>query len=309
MHIGDLARRLGMRVDTLRAWERRYGLLQPQRSTGGFRLYSRADEAIVRAMIVEIDRGFPPAQAAKLALAGRPPRAAALPAAMQAADHAPAEPAVSGTNLEVATAELYRTLMYFGGVRAHEMLDVLLAELTLNTVLRDVVMPCLRLIGDAWERGDINVAQEHFSSQVIRDRLLGLAREWDQGLGPRVVLACPTDEQHDIALICFGLVLSRSGWRVTFLGPDTPMEALAHAAETLSPDLMVLTANEEGSFVAIAAGLRALAAGHQLAIAGRGATPAVARAAGATVLAGGPVEAAVQVAAGGREWRGTGKPV
>jgi DNA-binding transcriptional MerR regulator len=69
VQIGDLARRTGLSVDVLRVWERRYGLLRPRRSAGGFRLYSSGDEDTVRTMLAEIDRGFPPAQAAKLALA------------------------------------------------------------------------------------------------------------------------------------------------------------------------------------------------------------------------------------------------
>ena len=304
MHIGDLARRVGISVDTLRAWERRYGLLNPQRSPGGFRLYSRADEAVVRSMLVEIDLGYPPVQAAKLALAGK----RQIDLILAAVGTTEGSIAISGTNLEMVAAELNRTLIQFEGVRAHEMLDVLLAELTLNTVLRDVVLPCIRLIGEAWDRGDISVAQEHFSTQILRERLLGLAREWDQGRGPRALLACPTGEQHDIALICFGLVLSRSGWRVTFLGPDTPIDALEQAAEAVSPDLIVLTANRTQSFVEIAVGLSVLGAGHRLAIAGLGATTAIASAAGATILDGGPVEAAQAVAAGSdrRTSRNTG---
>ncbi|MEO6714255.1 MAG: B12-binding domain-containing protein, partial [Mycobacteriales bacterium] len=299
VHIGDVARRLAMRVDTLRAWERRYGLLHPQRSTGGFRLYSSADEAVVRAMIVEIDKGFPPAQAAKLALS----RTASV---LRGGRTGSTEQNLTGgrtasatqSDLQQVREDLHRELMSFGGAAAQRILDTMLAELTLNTVLRDVVLPCLRRIGEGWGRGEVAVAQEHFASQLLRDRLLGLAREWDQGRGPRALLACPAQERHDIALICFGVVLARSGWRVTFLGPDTPIVALAHAAERLTPDLIVLTAHEESIFAAIAPQLSKLPGRRELALAGPGATPAVVHAAAAVVLEEGPVEAAVSVAAG-----------
>jgi DNA-binding transcriptional MerR regulator len=287
VQIGDLARRVGVRVDTLRAWERRYGLLDPHRSTGGFRLYSSDDEAIVRAMISEIDRGYPPSQAAKLALGradSRDPSAATT---------SPTDL----THLATIRTELYRALLGFDGGRAHQLLDGLLAEFTLNAVLRDVLLPCLQQIGEGWAGGEVTIAEEHFASQLIRERLLGLARDWDQGRGPRALLACPAGERHDIGLICFGLVLSRSGWRITFLGPDTPVTALAEAVATVSPDLIVLTATREDRFTSITEPMRALAADVDLVLAGPGATADAARATGVTLLEDAPVDAALQIAA------------
>jgi MerR family transcriptional regulator, light-induced transcriptional regulator len=298
VQIGDLARRVGVRVDTLRAWERRYGLLHPQRSAGGFRLYSSRDEAVVRAMVREIDRGYPPAQAAKLTLArtasreGRPGGPAAAPDPPSGASPSP-----DPTRLEAMREELTRALEGFDGARAHELIDLLLGEFTLNAVLRDVLLPCLQHIGQGWALGEVTIAQEHFASQLIRERLLGSARHWDQGHGPRALLCCPAGERHDIGLICFGLVLSRSGWRITFLGPDTPAQALAEAVEAVDPDLIALTSIAEERFRSIAGPLRALAAHRELVLAGPGATAEVARAAGAGLLEDGPVAAATRIAA------------
>ena len=225
-------------------------------------------------------RGYPPSQAAKLALAGT----------TAAASSEPADP-------ERGRAELVRALQRYDGARAHALLDSALSELSLNAVLRDLVLPCLTAIGDAWARGELTIAEEHFASQLIRERLLGLARDWDQGRGPRALLACPAGERHDIALICFGLVLSRSGWRITFLGPDTPANALTEVVNELAPDLVVLAATVADRFRSIAEPLRALAARHPLALAGPGATPDVARVTGTTLLEDGPVAAALQLAA------------
>ena len=85
-------------------------------------------------------------------------------------------------------------------------------------------------------------AQEHFASTLIRERLLGLARQWDYGRGPRAVLACPPGERHDIALICFGLALGAAGWRILFLGPDTPIDTLTGVSQALDADVVVLAA-------------------------------------------------------------------
>ena len=192
--------------------------------------------------------------------------------------------------------ELARALRGFDGARAHALFDRMLGELTVNAVLRDVVLPCLRQVGDAWARGDVTVAEEHFASQLIRERLLGLARDWDRGDGPRALLACPAGERHDIGLICFGLVLARSGWRITFLGPDTPADALTEAVQKLAPDVVVLVATAEDRFGSIAESLRALAEGHEVALAGPGATAEIVRATGTAALDGGPVSAALELA-------------
>jgi MerR family transcriptional regulator, light-induced transcriptional regulator len=292
VQIGDLARRVGVRVDTLRAWERRYGLLQPSRSTGGFRLYSRHDESIVRSMLAEIDRGYPPSQAAKLALA----RSGTRDGQGQQSDTTEAAATSSAGRLDSLRTELSEALRRYDGTRAQELFDAVLAEFSLNAVLRDVVLRCLSDIGDAWARGDMTVAEEHFASQLIRERLLALARDWDRGRGPRALLACPSGERHDIGLICFGIVLSRNGWRVTFLGPDTPISALTGTVTAVEPDLIVLSATVEERLVSITSPLRALAAECEVVIAGSGATPRVARATGTTVLDVGPVAAALEIA-------------
>jgi DNA-binding transcriptional MerR regulator len=293
LQIGDLARRVGVRVDTLRAWERRYGLLHPSRSAGGFRLYSSNDEAIVRSMLADIERGYPPSQAAKLALARS--RTRENPPGTEQPEDVAAATADPG-RLDSLRTQHGEALRRYDGTRAQDLFDAALAEFTLHAVLRDVVLPCLSHIGDAWARGDMSVAEEHFASQLIRERLLALARDWDRGGGPRALLACPSGERHDIGLICFGIVLSRNGWRVTFLGPDTPISALTGAIPALAPDLIVLSAIVEEWFISITSPLRALASEHEVLIAGPGATSRVARATGTTVLVDGPVAAALHVA-------------
>jgi DNA-binding transcriptional MerR regulator len=285
VQIGDLARRTGLSVDVLRAWERRYGLLRPRRSAGGFRLYSSRDEDTVRAMLAEIDRGFPPAQAAKLALARPTSRASST------VPSRPAAPEAEGA-LTLARANLHAALTGFDGGRAHQLVDELFAGFTADAVLSEVVLPCLTDLGDGWERGEVTIAQEHFASTLLRERLLGLARPWDRGNGPRAILACPPDERHDIALICFGIVLGHGGWRITYLGADTPISTLAETADTLNPDLVVCASIMDGRLAAVTPAIRELAAARPVHIAGSGATADLARSTGTVLLTGSPIAAA-----------------
>ena len=107
-------------------------------------------------------------------------------------------------------------------------------------MLRELILPALMQVGREWEQGTLAVSQEHFASNVIRARLLSLARLWGRGAGPVAVLACAPGEQHDISLLAFGLVLRSHGWRIIFLGADTPITTLAQAAEGTGSALTVL---------------------------------------------------------------------
>ena len=111
---------------------------------------------------------------------------AAPPAAPRADDASPAH------DLALLAAAIER----FDDVAANAVFDELLARYTVRTVLSSVVVPYLADLGDRWARGEATIAQEHFASNMLRGRLLGLGRVWDAGVGPRALLACPSGEQH-----------------------------------------------------------------------------------------------------------------
>ena len=124
---------------------------------------------------------------------------------------------------------------------------------------------------------------------------MGLARGWDGGIGPRALLACPSGEHHDLGLICFGIALRGHGWRITYLGADTPQSTLIGAAAQLTPNLIVLAATKSSHLRALAREARA--ATGPISIAGRGATRRLADELGATLFDDDPVTAATRVAA------------
>jgi DNA-binding transcriptional MerR regulator len=282
VRIGELSRRLGVSVHVLRAWESRYGLLQPTRSAGGFRLYSEADEARIRRMQVCLTEGLSAAEAARTVL--REDDSAV-------ADQA--QPATASTVVDLAAA-LRQALDTFDEPAAQAVLDRLMSEFSLATVLRDVLIPYLAELGDRWHRGAASVAQEHFASNVVRGRLAGLARGWGSGHGPRAVLACPSGELHDLALMVFGIVLNRNGWRIDYLGANTPIEELNVAIDFTHPDLVVLAATQPEIFRPLRARLLAISRLVPLALAGAGATPRFVNSVHARLLPGDPVTEAEQ---------------
>ena len=279
LRIGELSRRTGVSVELLRAWEKRYRLLEPARSGGGFRLYSDTDVDRVRSMQGHLDDGLAAAEAARRTLRREP-----------------APTPVAGGLVAGPKGELAQALAAFDEARVHAVFDRLLASLSLDTVLAEVVIPYLHELGDAWERGEVTVSQEHFASALIRGRLLGLARGWGAGAGPRALLACPSGELHDLGLIAFGLALRSRGWRITYLGQDTPLDAVGEHGEALQPNCVVLAFTRRGALDDELGVLKRMAGTVPVWLAGAGATAELAERAGALLLATDPVEAADRVA-------------
>jgi MerR family transcriptional regulator, light-induced transcriptional regulator len=279
VRIGELSRRLGVSDHVLRAWERRYGVLQPMRSPGGYRLYSLTDEIRIRRMQAHLACGISAAEAARAALSEAPGPA------IQEGE----EEGVLARGLAEAAHALARSLDDLDEPGAQAALDRLLADFTVETVLREVVMPYLHELGERWAQGRTTVSCEHFASNLLRGRLASLARGWGDGHGPRAILACAPGEQHDIALMAFGIVLHRSGWRVNYFGADTPIGDFARAAAKSRPDLAVLAAVAPERFDGLTSDLSRLAAAVPLALAGAGGTQTLARDAGARLLTGDPV--------------------
>ena len=287
LRIGELSRRLGVSDHVLRAWESRYGLLRPVRSAGGFRLYSEADAARVRKMQAHLAHGLSAAEAARAVLGEDSPAGTGPGRAGRGHGAAPAASELP--------AALRQALDAFDEPAAQAVLDRLMSDLSLAAALREVVLPYLAELGQRWERGTASVAQEHFASNLIHGRLAGLARGWGNGHGPRAVLACPPGEHHDLALMVFGIMLNRNGWRIDYLGTNTPAGELTRTASTRHPDLVVLAATLPGNLEPLAAQLTTLAQHTPLALAGAGATAQTAAAVGARLLTGDPVTEAENI--------------
>ena len=234
LRIGELSRRVGANPAVLRAWERRYALLEPERSPKGYRLYSADDVRRAADMQAHLARGVGAAQAADLAK-----RSAAR-------DHG-ADPAWTGASDLLAGVR--EALDRYDGAGAERLIDRCILNLGLANAIQAVLLPYLNELGLRWERAEISVAEEHFASNVVRRRLIRLAEGWERGGGPVALLACAPGEQHDIGLLCFGLALhSYHGWRVKYLGADTPLPDLVRAARFIRPDLVGVSAATPARF-------------------------------------------------------------
>ena len=252
--IGEFSRRVGVSPQLLRAWEQRYGLLRPVRSPGGFRLYGEEDAERVARMRRALDEGLSAAEAARAALSTG-----------QVAQGLPDAP----------RARLLEAIEQYDEAGVHAVLDEGIAVFGLETFLRDLVLPTLVEVGRRWSEGEFEVSQEHFASNLVRGRLLALARLWGRGGGPLALLACAPGEQHDISLIIFGLLLRSYGWRILFLGGDTPLWTLEETAKTTAADAVVLVTFDPALLDSEGVRLRRLGRIAPLFLSGPGALPEV----------------------------------
>jgi methanogenic corrinoid protein MtbC1 len=225
-----------------------------------------------------VSGGLAAAQAARLVLSGDEP--------------APQAASPPATTLEDAADDLTASLDRLDEQAANTALDRLFAAYTVETVLQEVILPYLHRLGERWATGEVSVAQEHFASNLLRGRLLGLAQGWGQGRGPGAILACVPGEQHELGLLAFGVALRRRGWRITYLGTDSPISAVADIARSLAPTVVVLLSMNPDNLLDHAREIGQLAKQVPVMIAGTGATPEVARHTHTRVLAHNPVTAA-----------------
>ena len=280
LRIGELAKRTGASPELLRAWEQRYGLLHPARTAGGFRLYGAEEEDRVRRMQGYVSGGLAASEAARLVLSGEPAQRTV---------------SASATILDDEAGDLAESLDRLDEQAANTALDRLFSAYTVETVLQEVVIPYLHRLGERWEAGEVSVAHEHFASNLIRGRLLGLAQGWGQGRGPSALLACVPGEHHELGLLAFGVALRRRGWRITYLGTDSPIGAVADIARSLPPAVVVLLSVDPDNFLDHAREIADLAKRVQVVIAGAGATPELAGQTQTRVLDQDPVSAAETV--------------
>lgn len=213
----------GIPKNTIVAWERRYGLLNPDRLPNGYRVYSDEDVATLVQIKSALADGLQISEAVDL---------------LQRQVPAPSDgaPRLDSEAFRGLRQRLMRALLAFDRVQA-EQLSQRLIGVAHETAIDEVYFPMLREIGDAWERGDVTVAQEHFASNYVRERLVAMLLGVRCGPPHGTHVACTTfvGEQHELGVLGLAVMLATSGCRVTYLGPNTPRDALAKFAAEQGP--------------------------------------------------------------------------
>lgn len=200
----------GISADTLRMWERRYGVVAPTRTQGGYRVYDDLSLRRLAAMKALVDSGWAPRQAALQVLED----------AAGGVDEAPPPAArVIGD-----TAALWRAGRDLDGPGLDAVLDEAFALGSFEQVVDSWLMPSLHRLGTAWRDGSVGVAGEHFVSSGVQRRLAALfdAAAGRRRPGPSVVVGLARGSHHELGVLAFATALCRAGLHVVYLGADLP---------------------------------------------------------------------------------------
>ena len=288
--IKQAAARSGLSVPTVRVWERRYGVVRPERTPTGYRLYD--DDAIARLIamrhLVEV-QGIRPSQAADQVLAAGADIAGLVDAARAASGLASPDRAPIGTDRAREAVE--------GFVEAARALDVAAMERTLDEAFAaerfegavdHVVFPALRAVGDAWSDGSIDVAMEHAASETVRRRLARFYDAVASATGtPDLIVGMPPGGHHEIGALAFAIAARRRGMDVLYLGADVPLASWRVAIEATGASLAVVGVVGTADVAAaerVVASLQALARPPIVALGGRRAGDVQGAANGTVVL-------------------------
>jgi len=234
----------GLKPDTLRAWERRYGLPEPQRTDSGHRLYSQNDINLLKWLIVRQDEGMSISRAVDLWRRLSEEQADAAQNTVRIP-----QPSVSPPKPGDALAELHdawvASCMNFDEQRAERILAQAFAIFPVEQVCTDLLQRGLQTIGEGWYHGKITVQQEHFASALATRRIETLlAATPPPTRTGRILVGCPPEEAHIFIVLLLSLLLRRKGWDIIFLGANVPVENMIMTIQTARPMLVILTAQQ-----------------------------------------------------------------
>ena len=248
--IKAVAQATGLTVETLRAWERRYGIVVPSRDAGGRRMYRAEDVLRLRRLREATERGHAIGRLAGLSDDG-------LARLLD-------EP-TDGRELAVANAFVERMLdaaQRFRAADCEQTLTLAIAMLPPPRLVREVLQPLLREVGERWHRGELAISQERLVSTVVRRHVALMLDAYDRTArrGP-VVFATLPGERHELGLLTSTMVCASHGFKVHYLGPDLPPGEIARFARETGAVVVGLSLVLQESLRAIGSQLEELVAG------------------------------------------------
>ncbi|MCH2109806.1 MAG: MerR family transcriptional regulator [Polyangiaceae bacterium] len=230
----------GIPRNTLIAWERRYGIVSPERHSNGYRDYSESDLNILLKVRGAIETGLKISEAVQLVKSEKAkvftPEPTIAPAPTPLADADPS------SALKELTEQLTDALTHFRRAEADEIL-LRVNHIPFDTKLRGLLFPVLRNIGDLWTQGKVSIAQEHYASGHIRSHLAAfqLSIGSPDDSAPKAVCAAVAGDLHDIPALALSIRLGLAGYQTAYFGADTPAEPLGQCIQTQLPQLVCIS--------------------------------------------------------------------
>jgi len=246
-NIGVVSRMTGVSMATLRAWERRYGFPDSERTSGGHRLYSERDVLYIRWVKGRIDDGMQASHAINALHHQEETGGLALVEQVNGFQDSKPVPIRTGeSKLRNYEGQLFNALIHRELSAADTILGEALAASSPENLILEVIGPVLSEIGEAWEQARISVATEHLATNYLRQRLLMwmVSGPPPKSINP-IILACAPNEWHEGSLLILGALLRRRRWPVAYLGQSVPLTDLSSFIRDIRPSLVVLLAMTE----------------------------------------------------------------
>lgn len=217
----------GVNAITLRAWERRYGLIEPVRTSSGHRLYRQQDIDLINRVVGLLDRGM---------------RIGQVKARLEAERPAADEPSAKVDAWRRYREHMLASIIRFDETGLDEAYGEALASHPLEKVTERLLTPLLIELGERWESGRGTVAEEHFFGCYLRNKLGARFHHRSRNTtGPRLLLACLPGERHETGLLLFALAANDAGFHTIMLGADMPLEELPAAVTKTESVAVVLS--------------------------------------------------------------------
>ncbi|MFM9107936.1 MAG: MerR family transcriptional regulator [Chloroflexota bacterium] len=250
-----VVQRTGVPADTFRAWERRYGLPQPNRTDGNQRRYSDRDIATIAWLRDQTSTGLSISQAVDLF------RQRDRDTPDELTRNVSEAPAVGDGRLARFVEGIVESLVAFNASQASRVLEDALALLPVEQVCLEILQPVLYEVGRRWDAQEIGISAEHFATSWVIRRLGALYNQAEQVPGRGLILAaCPEGELHEAGLLLTSLILTRRGMNILYLGPNLPTDDLITTVQRLKPEMVLLSASTVASAERLALACREIRA-------------------------------------------------
>ena len=224
--IGTVSNLTGVPAITLRAWERRYGLVSPVRKPSGHRLYTREDIDLIHRVVALLDDGMRIGQVGQKLLQ----------------ETREQEVTNTSTVWDRYRKEMISAIVQFDEQRLESTYGNALSLHPVGTVTRELLIPLLVVLGERWRSGTDRVAEEHFFTFYLRYTLgARFHHRQRDNIGRRILVACFSGDHHEVGLLLFGLAAHQAGWQPVLLGADMPLDDLSSTADRAHCEAIVLS--------------------------------------------------------------------
>ncbi|MFQ6580510.1 MerR family transcriptional regulator [Priestia megaterium] len=228
-NIKAISNMVGIQPGTLRAWERRYQILNPVRNDSGHRLYTEEDLRKLKWLTEKVSGGFTISQAVSLL---------------------ETESSTVGTFEEEGEVdspqkirdELLTMLLSFEEGKAQDLINHAFSLYSVEKVVIDILGSLLVTVGDMWEKGRITSAHEHYTTQVLKTRISMIFYSLpSNGLLPKAIAVCGPNETHEVGLLVFTLFLRRKGFEVIYLGSSIEDKDVELIVKEVDPTFLFMS--------------------------------------------------------------------